>query len=326
MTQHRSPAPWRRRLILMAAVALGALTAAALHAGLSGSGSAYAQAPAAVPAVPPAPDQPRTPPRPAPLKGAKTQEESAPAAAPARPVPAPSAVVKGGSPEPGNTTTAAPRASDDEPDAAADSPDEDVQSTPAAGRKKHHGATVGITVDDDDKVRVSGLGAADGHYDSFESFAHSAPWIAAIAFLALTLFFMMPLAIIALLVWYKVRKNRMLNETMLKLAEKGVMPPPEAMAAIGAGPQPAPGTASPVAASLYDQARALRSQRTWSDLRRGIILGAIGLGFQAYSLFSDAEANWLGLTLMFLGAGYILLWFFEDRQHPIDPPRGGTGA
>jgi hypothetical protein len=223
---------------------------------------------------------------------------------------------------------AAPAASDAKPAAAdsADDADDDADSAKAAPRKRHHGATVGITVDDDDKVRVSGMGAADGHYDSFETFARSAPWMAGVAFLGLTLFFMVPLAIIVLLVWYKMRKNRMLNETMLKLAEKGVMPPPEAMAALGAAPLPATGAASPAAASLYEQARTLRGQRTWSDLRRGVILGAIGLGFQAYSLFESAEANWLGLTLMFLGAGYILLWYFEDRQRPIDPPRGGTGA
>ena len=38
--------------------------------------------------------------------------------------------------------------------------------------------------------------------------------------------------IIALVLWYKMRKTRMLNETMLQLAEKGVVPPAEAMQAL----------------------------------------------------------------------------------------------
>jgi hypothetical protein len=331
MTPFASSSPWRRRLILIAAVALGALASASLRTGFPGSRPAYAQAPAAVPAAPPAQDEAPTPPRAPKPRIAKAPADATAAVAPAHPASAPSAPATATPPAPATDTKAAtaPAAGDAQAAAAAgsaDDADDDADSAKPAPRKRHHGATVGITVDDDDKVHVSGMGAANGHYDSFETFARSAPWMAGVAFLGLTLFFMVPLAIIVLLIWYKMRKNRMLNETMLKLAEKGVMPPPEAMAALGATPLPATGAASPVAASLYEQARALRGQRTWSDLRRGVILGALGLGFQAYSLFSDAEANWLGLTLMFLGAGYILLWYFEDRQHPIDPPRGGTGA
>jgi hypothetical protein len=331
MTQHVSPARWRRRLILMSAVALGLLASATLRTGFSGSGPVYAQVPAMpdVPPVPSVPDVPRSPAKAPKVKTAKLQPEDTVIATPAHPAAVSSAPATANVPATDSKGAPAPAAGDAKPAAAADSAndaDDDADDAKPAPRKRHHGATVGITVDDDDKVRVSGMGTADGHYDSFESFARSAPWLASIAFLGLTLFFMVPLAIIVLLVWYKMRKNRMLNDTMLKLAEKGVMPPPEAMAALGATPLPAAGAASAPAASLYEQARAIRGQRTWSDLRRGVILGAVGLGFQAYSLFESAEANWLGLTLMFLGAGYILLWYFEERQHPLDPPRGGTGA
>ena len=47
--------------------------------------------------------------------------------------------------------------------------------------------------------------------------------------------FLTPILIIALIIWYKMRKNRMQNETMLTLAEKGIVPPAEAMQAIGTG-------------------------------------------------------------------------------------------
>ena len=50
-----------------------------------------------------------------------------------------------------------------------------------------------------------------------------APWLAGLVFLMVLLVFLVPLLIIVLLIWYKIRKNRMANETMLKLAERGVV-------------------------------------------------------------------------------------------------------
>ena len=51
-----------------------------------------------------------------------------------------------------------------------------------------------------------------------------------LVFVTVLLVFLIPLLIIVLLIWYKIRKNRMANETMLKLAERGVVPPAAAMA------------------------------------------------------------------------------------------------
>jgi hypothetical protein len=301
-------APWRRRLVILAAVALGGLASATLNSGFVGAGRAYAQVPAepVAPAAPATPKPAKAPKGAADAAVAKTATDLAPSVpahsgAPAvAPPPAPPAAGAGGN---------------DDDDAS-----DDADTHSATKRTHPRGANVGITIDDNDGVHFSGLGGRQD-YDSFQEFLQSAPWLAGMMFLSVTLFFLVPLLVIVLLIWYKVRKNRMLNETMLKLAERGVMPPAEAMAAIGAGATPA--TASPAAGALYDQARLLRDRRTWSDLRRGIILGAIGMGFQAYSLFDSGEANWLGLTLMFVGAGYILLWFFEDRR-PMGPPAGGA--
>ncbi len=65
----------------------------------------------------------------------------------------------------------------------------------------------------------------DIEFDSFEEFVEKAPWLAALVFMVTGLVFLMPLLIIGLIIWYKVRSNRMRNETMLKLAERGVVPP-----------------------------------------------------------------------------------------------------
>jgi hypothetical protein len=139
-----------------------------------------------------------------------------------------------------------------------------------------------------------------------------------------------PVLIIALVVWYKVRKNRMLNDTMLKLAEKGVVPPAEAMQALNAGHTSAAANAMAARAPLMEQAKALRTHAAWSDLRKGVILGAIGLALSFFSMLDDGTPNSVGLVFLFLGIGYAVLWYFEDRQLaappsvPPPPPAGGA--
>jgi hypothetical protein len=167
------------------------------------------------------------------------------------------------------------------------------------------------------KITIEGVGGEDREYDSFEEFVQKAPRIAAMFFITLMVLFLVPLLIVALLVWYKLRKNRLANETMLKLAERGVVPPATAMDAVASG------TAASVAASAvpppppgvpaYEQARYLRRRVVWSDLRKGVILTAIGIGLNFWSMFDDGTANGFGLVLLFVGLGYCVLWFFEDR-------------
>jgi hypothetical protein len=286
MTPHKNPAPWRRRLIIVTALALGAVASVVFHAAPLGAPAAYAQAPATpgdtrvTLTAPPPPD----------VAAAAAEADKAEQAA-------------------DKARQAADKAAD-EADAA------------ASRHNKRRGATVGVTVDDDTRrVHVSGLGE-NRDYESFQDFADNAPWLAALVFLSVTLVFLVPLAVIVLLIWYKIRKNRMLNETMLKLAEKGVMPPTEAMTALGA--EVPPQAASPAAGSLYAQARAIRDNRQWSDLRKGVILSALGTGFSAYSLLDSGEANGFGLILLFLGCGYIVLWFMEDRR-ALQANRPGPG-
>ena len=77
-------------------------------------------------------------------------------------------------------------------------------------------------------------------------------------------------------------------------------------------------TAAPLAASstapVYQQVVISRRRAVWSDLRKGVILSAIGMAFVFYWIVEHGSASWVGLVLMFLGLGYILLWWFEDRH------------
>jgi hypothetical protein len=183
----------------------------------------------------------------------------------------------------------------------------------------------GVTIRKGGGTRERGKGRLDrdmDEFESFEQFVEQAPWIAALVFgvTALVLFF--PLLIIALIVWYKMRTNRLRNETMIKLAERGVVPPAEAIAAVAA-----PGAAletAPSTAPLYEQAKRVQKRAAWSDLRKGVILGGIGLGLTFYSMIDEGSANGLGLVLLFVGIGYVVLWYFEERR--IARPReGGAG-
>jgi hypothetical protein len=179
----------------------------------------------------------------------------------------------------------------------------------------------GIIIDHGDKhVRIGGVGV-DREYDSFEQFAKDAPWLAALVFFVVSLVFLVPLLIIVLLIWYKVRKNRMLNETMIQLAEKGVVPPAQAMEALNASRVEPAVTAGPATAPMYEQAKMMRHRAAWSDLRKGVLMIAVGFALTAYSMFDDGSPNALGLILLFVGIGFCVLWFFEER----DPrPRSGS--
>lgn len=185
--------------------------------------------------------------------------------------------------------------------------------------------THGIIIEKGSKrVRIEGLGR-DREYDSFDQFVNDAPWLAGLVFLSVLLVFLVPLLIIVLLVWYKLRKNRLANETMLKLAERGAVAPSVAMDAVASGTSPALAAAA-AAPSIpaYEQARLLHRRAVWSDLRKGVILTAIGFGLSAWAMFDDGSPSGPGLILLFLGLGYCLLWFFEDRTR--EPRRETTGT
>jgi len=291
-----------RRLILGAAAALGLLTALTPH-----MPTVLAAGPAIV------------------IVQADTAKEpgkttAGPAARPATP-PAPAAA-----PSPPVPPSATPNA--DAPDAADADADED-----APGKDKVTVDKRRIVIEKGGKRVHVGVLGRDREYDSFEQFVQDAPWLAGLVFLTVLLVFLVPLLIIVLLIWYKIRKNRMANETMLKLAERGVVPPATAMDAVAAGNAAslaAAATAAPVGTPAYEHARALQRRTMWSDLRKGVILSGVGLGLTAFSMMDDGTPNSVGLIFLFVGLGYCLLWYLEDRTRlpqrdpSATPPAGGA--
>ena len=233
----------------------------------------------------------------------------------------------------------AAQAAKDAAQAAKDAPkgptltvDTDSEDNPGNITIDRHGIRVenGDSSSGKRKRVVVGLGGSDREYDSVQEFVHQDPGLAFMVVGIVFIVFLTPVLITGLLIWYKLRKNQMLNSTMVQLAEKGIAPTVDVLQALQTGRTAAAATAMTARASVVEQVKMLRTQAAWSDLRKGVILAAVGLSFVAYSMFDDRSPNWVGLVLLFLGIGYGFLWYFEDRQlaspasAPPPPPAGGV--
>jgi uncharacterized protein DUF6249 len=191
---------------------------------------------------------------------------------------------------------AAREAADAAREAAREAADAAREAAREAREQRKRGITIGMDV--------------DRQYDSFDQFLDRDPGLAALILGIVFIVFLTPILIIALIIWYKMRRNRMQNETMLRLAEKGVVPPSDALQAIATNRVDAVTSGLPLA----DQASTLTKRTAWSDLRKGVLLGTVGLAFVFHGMIEEGTAGWFGLTLLFVGIGYVVLWYFEDRQ------------
>lgn len=99
--------------------------------------------------------------------------------------------------------------------------------------------------------------------------------------MAIVLGFLVPAAVVGIIVWYKARNTQLMHETALKLAEKGQPVPPE-LFADRAGP--------------------------YSDLRRGLVLVMLGLGICLALYFCGLRFWAFGIIPMFMGLGYLIVW------------------
>ena len=98
--------------------------------------------------------------------------------------------------------------------------------------------------------------------------------------------FGLPLAIIAIILYYKHRKNRLMHETIARLADKGLPVPPELLQ------PPAHG---------------------YAGLRGGLML--VGLGIALVVFLQQIRGPWsIGLIPGLIGAALILSWAIESRR------------
>ena len=187
---------------------------------------------------------------------------------------------------------------------------------PPAGAEPGSAATPGVAESNADgrsekprkhaRVTIDGIG--DHEFDSFDEMANNEPALFAMVVAVVAVVFFAPVLAIALVLGYRMRKTRMLNETMLKLAEKGIVPSADALGALAGGKQAA------AAAPYYEQAKQIQRRAAWSDLRKGVLTGGVGLALCVHALLTSRGTNVVGLVLLFVGAGFVLLWWFEQRH------------
>ena len=100
--------------------------------------------------------------------------------------------------------------------------------------------------------------------------------------LIVAMVFGLPVAIVAVVLFYRHRKNAMLHRTLALMIEKGTPIPPELFT-----PEP---------------------KEKPSDLHRGIVLVMTGLGIAVFFAVRH-DVNWgLGMIPLLIGAGYLIAW------------------
>jgi uncharacterized protein DUF6249 len=156
-------------------------------------------------------------------------------------------------------------------------------------RKFKHGKFA-LTIDDNDKAKAE---VESDHRDGDIPLA-----VLPIAIIAILTVFGFPVAIVAVIMFSNWAKSRSLHKTVRMMVEKGQPIPPALLS-------------TPAAVS------AAAGLRPWYDLRRGIVLMAVGVGV---IMFFGISAGWdegvwaLGLIPGLIGAGYILAWRLAYRE------------
>ena len=147
----------------------------------------------------------------------------------------------------------------------------------------------GITIDGNDRKEAE---SEDGDHGDIPK--DVVPLVA----IALLTVFGFPVAIVAVIMFSNWAKTRSLHRTVRMMVEKGQPIPPALLS-------------TPAAVS------AATGLRPWYDLRRGIVLMAVGVGI---IMFFGISAGWdegvwaLGLIPGLIGAGYILAWRLAYRE------------
>jgi len=135
----------------------------------------------------------------------------------------------------------------------------------------------------------------DSAVDGLDSLGHMSHSMSGESFMglligltAVILIFGTPIIIVLAAFRNRTNKQRMVNELALKLAEKGHAIPPE----------------------LFVEA-----VRQKSDLRRGIIWAAIGMGVFMFGVFDgDSDIMGIGFIPLMIGVGFAVAAWLENKQ------------
>jgi hypothetical protein len=154
----------------------------------------------------------------------------------------------------------------------------------AATPKKAETPTINI---DDNGVHITG---ADTQHVPFIA-TLSATLALMIPIVAIVMGCSIPIVIIAVVFYFRHRKNQMLHETVRAMVDKGVPIPPEMFKSVDNG-----------------------SKRPRNDMRTGLILIGIGSGL----VFLHTSGA--GFIVLFLGAAFLIASFFDKKNRTDDQP------
>jgi preprotein translocase subunit YajC len=116
-----------------------------------------------------------------------------------------------------------------------------------------------------------------------------------------TMPFIFPVAIIAVIFYFKHRRNKMAHDTLRIMIEKGVPVTPEVITALRGK-------------DGHDKSDNPAGGKT-GLLLAGLILAGIGIGV-------IAVAGKPGLIVMFIGVAFLIVWFLESKkQNDQQPPK-----
>jgi hypothetical protein len=160
---------------------------------------------------------------------------------------------------------------------------EPTASASPTARDEHHGsATINVDMDLDKLVSKALDRAKDNPHESTSIIVASL-----IPILVPVAFFAMIIGIVWLGISSRAKQRQLAHETIRLMIEKGQPVPPE----------------------LFLDPKVVRPR---SDLRRGVVLTAIGVGIVAY-LLSDHDSDWgLGLIPLLIGVGYLIIWKMQN--------------
>ena len=112
------------------------------------------------------------------------------------------------------------------------------------------------------------------------------PSVALVAIMGMLVSFGLPLVLVALILVYKHRRQRMAHETILRLAEKGL----------------------PIQPELIEPPR-----RASAAMRGGLVLIALGIALAIF--LTEVGGPWsIGLIPGLMGAALLLSWYLEKRS------------
>jgi len=104
-------------------------------------------------------------------------------------------------------------------------------------------------------------------------------------------FFGAAVAVVALVAGLRLKRNKLLHETMRAMIDKGQPIPPELLQ------PPTP------------------KRRPRSDLRRGLVLAGIGVGLTVWLALEGGNQWALGLIPLLMGLGFLVTWKVEQNKN-----------